>query len=182
MTRALVQLRRAMNWGRHAGPARLVLVAAAVLGIIAAVRPEVLTSQDPNAINAHAILVGPNWAHWLGTNEEGSDVLARIIYGTRLDLLLAVGSAGIAGVVSLTESRANALIGVFISITTLPAAASIGLSVAFGSWHDALGSLYQLLLNVVILIVVGAAGLSAQRGLWHRLAGPDEGATGWRWD
>jgi peptide/nickel transport system permease protein len=99
MTRVLVQLRRAMNWGRHAGPARLVLVAAAVLGIIAAVRPEVLTSQDPNAINAHAILVGPNWAHWLGTNEEGSDVLARIIYGTRLDLLLAVGSAGIAGLV-----------------------------------------------------------------------------------
>jgi len=35
---------------------------------------------------------------------------------------------------------------------------------------------------VVILIAVGAAGLSAQRVLWHRLAGPDEGATGWRWD
>jgi uncharacterized membrane protein len=85
-------------------------------------------------------------------------------------------------VVSLTESRANALIGVFISITTLPAAASIGLSVAFGSWHDAAGSLYQLLLNVVILIVVGALGLSTQRSLWHRLAGPDEGATGRRWD
>ena len=83
---------------------------------------------------------------------------------------------------SLTESRANALIGVFISITTLPAAASIGLSIAFSSWHDAAGSLYQLLLNVVILIVVGAIGLSTQRGLWHRLAGPDEGATGWRWD
>jgi uncharacterized membrane protein len=88
----------------------------------------------------------------------------------------------LAGVVSLTESRANALIGVFISITTLPAAASIGLSLAFSSWHDAAGSLYQLLLNVVILIVVGAMGLSAQRGLWHRLAGADEGATGWRWD
>jgi uncharacterized membrane protein len=32
--------------------------------------------------------------------------------------------AGIVGVVSLTESRANALIGVFISVTTIPAAAS----------------------------------------------------------
>jgi hypothetical protein len=48
-----------MHWARHAGPARLVLVAAAILGIVAAVRPELLTSQDPNAINAHAILVGP---------------------------------------------------------------------------------------------------------------------------
>jgi len=70
MTRALVHLRRAMHWARHAGPARLVLVAAAILGIVAAVRPELLTSQDPNAINAHAILVGPSWSHWLGTTRK----------------------------------------------------------------------------------------------------------------
>src|SRR6266568_3442924 len=36
--------------------------------------------------------------------------------------------AGIVGVVSLTEARASALIGVFISVTTIPAAADIGLS------------------------------------------------------
>ena len=76
--------------------------------------------------------------------------------------------AGIVGVVSLTESRANALIGVFISVTTIPAAASIGVSVAYGSWHEARGSLFQLLLNVVLLIVVGAAGLRAQRAIWRR--------------
>ena len=78
--------------------------------------------------------------------------------------------AGLVGVVSLTESRANALIGVFISVTTIPAAASIGLSVAFANWHDAEGSVAQLLLNVVLLIAVGAAGLSAQRAIWRRLA------------
>jgi uncharacterized hydrophobic protein (TIGR00271 family) len=78
--------------------------------------------------------------------------------------------AGLVGVVSLTESRANALIGVFISVTTIPAAASIGLSVAFANWHDAEGSVAQLLLNVVLLIAVGAAGLSAQRVIWRRLA------------
>jgi uncharacterized hydrophobic protein (TIGR00271 family) len=113
---------------------------------------------------------------------HGARPVAELINSPNVFSVIVAVLAGIAGVVSLTESRANALIGVFISITTLPAAASIGLSVAFGSWHDAAGSLYQLLLNVVILIVVGALGLSAQRGLWHRLAGPDEGATGWRWD
>ena len=76
--------------------------------------------------------------------------------------------AGIVGVVSLTEFRVNALIGVFISVTTIPAAASIGVSVAYGSWHEARGSLFQLLLNVVLLIVVGAAGLRAQRAIWRR--------------
>ena len=76
--------------------------------------------------------------------------------------------AGIAGVVALTQSRAGALVGVFISVTTIPAAADIGVSAAVGSWHEAGGSALQLLLNVVLLIVVGAAGLSAQRAIWRR--------------
>jgi uncharacterized hydrophobic protein (TIGR00271 family) len=75
--------------------------------------------------------------------------------------------AGIVGVVSLTQVRSNALIGVFISVTTIPAAASIGVSVAFSSWAEAAGSTLQLLLNVVVLIVVNAAGLTAQRKISH---------------
>jgi uncharacterized hydrophobic protein (TIGR00271 family) len=76
--------------------------------------------------------------------------------------------AGIVGVVSLTESRANALIGVFISVTTIPAAADMGLSAAYGSWTEARGSTFQLLLNVVLLIVVGAFGLRLLRWVWGR--------------
>jgi uncharacterized hydrophobic protein (TIGR00271 family) len=76
--------------------------------------------------------------------------------------------AGIVGVVSLTEARAGALIGVFISVTTIPAAADIGVSLAFGLWHEAGGSAEQLLLNVVLLIVVGAGGLGTQRAIWPR--------------
>lgn len=76
--------------------------------------------------------------------------------------------AGIVGVVSLTQARANALIGVFISVTTIPAAASVGVAIAYASWHEAWGSLLQLLLNVCLLILVGAAGLSTQRMIWRR--------------
>jgi uncharacterized hydrophobic protein (TIGR00271 family) len=75
--------------------------------------------------------------------------------------------AGLVGVVSLTEARANALIGVFISVTTIPAAASVGISIAYSSWREARGSCFQLLLNVVLLIVVGAAGLRTQRAIWR---------------
>ena len=42
---------------------------------------------------------------------------------------------------------------------------------AFAYWHDAWGSLLQLLLNVALLVVVGAAGLSGQRVIWRRLSG-----------
>jgi uncharacterized hydrophobic protein (TIGR00271 family) len=76
--------------------------------------------------------------------------------------------AGLVGVISLTEARANALIGVFISVTTIPAAADVGISLAFSSWHEAWGSVLQLLLNIVLLVVVGAAGLSTQRTIWRR--------------
>jgi len=80
--------------------------------------------------------------------------------------------AGIVGVVSLTEARINTLIGVFISVTTIPAAADIGISSAFGSFGEARGSLFQLLLNVSILIAIGTVGLGVQRRAWRRWAGP----------
>ena len=76
--------------------------------------------------------------------------------------------AGIVGVVSLTEAKASTLIGVFISVTTIPAAASIGISIAYGLWREAGGSTLQLLLNVVVLIVVGDIALTAQRRIWRR--------------
>ncbi|MEV4880041.1 DUF389 domain-containing protein [Streptomyces cyaneofuscatus] len=77
--------------------------------------------------------------------------------------------AGIVGIVSLTEARTSALLGVFISVTTIPAAADIAVSTAFTSWSDAGGSLVQLLVNIVVLIVVGAAVLKAQRAIWQRV-------------
>jgi uncharacterized hydrophobic protein (TIGR00271 family) len=77
--------------------------------------------------------------------------------------------AGIVGVVSLTEARASTLIGVFILVTTIPAAADIGVSLAFGNGKSALGSAEQLALNVTLLTVVDAVGIPVQRRLWRRL-------------
>ena len=79
--------------------------------------------------------------------------------------------AGIVGVVSLTEARAGALIGVFISVTTIPAAADMGLSLAYSSWTQAKGAAFQLLLNVFVLIAVGALALRLQRRIWRAREG-----------
>ena len=79
--------------------------------------------------------------------------------------------AGIVGVVSLTEARAGALIGVFISVTTIPAAADIALSLAYSSWGQARGAAFQLLLNVFVLIAVGALALRLQRIIWRAREG-----------
>ena len=113
---------------------------------------------------------------------KGVQPVAELINSPNIYSVIVAVLAGLVGVVSLTESRANALIGVFISVTTIPAAASIGLSLAFANWHDARGSIAQLLLNVVLLIVVGAAGLSAQRAIWRRLSARQAELTGSRSD
>jgi uncharacterized hydrophobic protein (TIGR00271 family) len=78
--------------------------------------------------------------------------------------------AGVVGVISLTEARTSTLIGVFISVTTIPAAADIGVSLAFGSNPEALGSFEQLLLNVFLLAAVAVLGIPVQRRLWRRLS------------
>ncbi|GAA1082318.1 DUF389 domain-containing protein [Kitasatospora arboriphila] len=82
--------------------------------------------------------------------------------------LVVAALAGAVGIVSLTEARASALLGVFISVTTIPAASDIAVSIAFADWHEARGSLFQLLLNVVVLVIVGVLTLRLQRRFWRR--------------
>jgi uncharacterized hydrophobic protein (TIGR00271 family) len=107
---------------------------------------------------------------------QGVRPVADLINTPNIFSVIVAVLAGLVGVVSLTEARANALIGVFISVTTIPAAASVGISIAYSSWSEARGSVLQLLLNVVLLIVVGAAGLRTQRAIW-RWRSPDHPGT-----
>jgi uncharacterized hydrophobic protein (TIGR00271 family) len=112
---------------------------------------------------------------WSGHTPEpfslGVRPVSDLINNPNLFSLVVAVLAGVVGVVSLTESRANALIGVFISVTTIPAAADIGLSIAYASWAEARGSAFQLLLNVTVLIAMGALVLRLQRIIW-RTRGP----------
>ena len=78
--------------------------------------------------------------------------------------------AGVAGALSVTMSDNRALVGVFVSITTIPAAAGIGVGLAAGRLDDAVGSAGQLAVNLLCLYVVGAATLWAQRVYWRRRA------------
>lgn len=71
--------------------------------------------------------------------------------------------AGVAGMFSLTTAKPGALIGVFISVTTIPAAANIGVAAAYGNGAEIRGAGIQLGLNVVTMIVAGLATLAFQR-------------------
>ncbi len=84
-----------------------------------------------------------------------------------LSLLVAL-FAGAAGVLSLTTAKSGALIGVLISVTTIPAAANVGLAAAYEDWSAWRGSQAQLAINVVAILAAGVVTLWIQRLLYRR--------------
>ena len=76
--------------------------------------------------------------------------------------------AGVAGILSITSAKSSALVGVFISITTVPAAATIALTLAVGGWSEAGASAIQLGVNLVGLLIGGTATLGVQTALTSR--------------
>ncbi|MGW4909504.1 DUF389 domain-containing protein [Streptomyces sp. NPDC004270] len=76
--------------------------------------------------------------------------------------------AGIAGILSLTSAKSGALVGVAISVTTVPAAANAAVAFAFTEYRQAWGSTEQLLLNLLGIVLAGTATLIAQKYFWKQ--------------
>lgn len=76
--------------------------------------------------------------------------------------------AGAAGVLAMTSAKAGGLTGVFISVTTIPAAANLSAALAFGLWDEARGSVIQLVVNIVGMALAGWLTLVIQHAVWSR--------------
>jgi uncharacterized hydrophobic protein (TIGR00271 family) len=76
--------------------------------------------------------------------------------------------AGTAGVLSLTSAKSGALVGVLISVTTIPAAANIGVAAAIADWSEWRGAMAQLIVNLTAIVLAGVATLQVQRTLYER--------------
>lgn len=84
--------------------------------------------------------------------------------------------AGIAGALSLTQLKSGTLVGVLVSVTTIPAAANVPVALVHGRYEEAGGAAGQLVLNIGLLCVVGAATLAIERWLLdrrHRVPGSE---------
>ncbi|MGA4850692.1 DUF389 domain-containing protein [Streptomyces sp. G5(2025)] len=74
--------------------------------------------------------------------------------------------AGAAGTLSLTSAKSGALVGVAISVTTVPAAANAAVAFSYSEYKQAWGSTEQLLLNLLGIVLAGTLTLLAQKALW----------------
>jgi peptide/nickel transport system permease protein len=68
---------------------------------VAAIAGPVIAPYDPNAM-AFDMMVPPSWAHPLGTDDLGRDLLSRIIVGTQVSLFVGVTTVAIALVIGVT--------------------------------------------------------------------------------
>ena len=76
--------------------------------------------------------------------------------------------AGAAGTLSLTSAKSGALVGVAISVTTVPAAANAAVALSYGDAKQTWGSTEQLLLNLLGIVLAGTLTLLAQKFLWAK--------------
>ncbi|WP_031076708.1 DUF389 domain-containing protein [Streptomyces sp. NRRL S-118] len=76
--------------------------------------------------------------------------------------------AGAAGTLSLTSAKSGALVGVAISVTTVPAAANAAVALGYGDLAQTRGSVEQLLLNLLAILLAGTLTLLAQKFFWTR--------------
>jgi uncharacterized hydrophobic protein (TIGR00271 family) len=94
--------------------------------------------------------------------------LANIISEPDFFSFFVAACAGAAGMLSLSTAKSGALIGVLISVTTIPAAANIGVAAAYADGASWRGSMAQLAINLGSIIVAGSAVLYVQRLLYIR--------------
>ncbi|WP_095129301.1 ABC transporter permease [Pseudomonas sp. Irchel s3h14] len=72
-----------------------------LLIILAAVFAPWLAPYEPNKIVFSQKLLAPNWAHWMGTDEFGRDILSRVLYGARTSLIIGVSVTLIAMLIGI---------------------------------------------------------------------------------
>jgi peptide/nickel transport system permease protein len=91
--------------GRHiayvlrSNPVTALAASGTLLLVLVAVFAPALVPYDPVASNVPHALEPPSRAHWAGTDQLGRDILSRIIFATRLDLMIAVSAVSMSFVV-----------------------------------------------------------------------------------
>jgi peptide/nickel transport system permease protein len=70
-----------------------------------------ITPYNPTSNDFSAMTQAPSWAHLLGTDQFGRDILSRIIFGARTALIVGFSSAIVGGVSGLVLGVASAYFG-----------------------------------------------------------------------
>jgi peptide/nickel transport system permease protein len=78
---------------------------------LAGIFADVISPYNPTANDFGAMTEAPSWAHWLGTDQLGRDVLSRILFGARTAFIVGITSAVVGGFSGLVLGVGSAYFG-----------------------------------------------------------------------
>ena len=150
---------------------------AAICVAVARPRPAILPRALTTLFGGFAIAILVSAPLWMVAHAVGLASRADAATGPQTDFIvqpdiwsfLIALLAGVAGVLALTTSKSGPLVGVFISVTTVPAVGTIALCIGVGVWAEIPGALTQLGLNLVGMVLSGTVTLLVQRAVWSRV-------------
>ena len=108
--------------------------------------------------------------NWFGVIPQKFDIDATVLGSlteVNNETIVVALAAGVAGMLAL-ETRASSGVGVAVSVTTIPAAAYLGVAAGLGQRGEALGALAVLGTNVAMLVIASSATLIVQRRMARR--------------
>lgn len=153
-------------------------IAAAAIGLVAA-RPELVgralgtlgLGLGAAAVAAAAVSAGLDAFGALPAGFRVGETQLSGLTSVNATTVSVAAAAGVAGMLAL-ETRASAGVGVAISVTTIPAAAYLGVAAGLGKLGQVPGALAVLVVNIVMISAGGALTLFVQRRLVRRSRGP----------
>ncbi|MFT4215136.1 MAG: ABC transporter permease [Microbacterium sp.] len=170
-------------WHARSGTRVGIIVAIAWLALVltAAFFPTLLTSVDPLQTDPAAALQAPSWAHPLGTDNIGRDMLSRVIHGAGLSLqgsaiatVLALVVGSLIGLLSgavggIFDSIVMRFVDVLLAIPGLLLSMAVVTALGFGTINVAIAvgvgsvAVFARLMRAEVVRVVGARYIEAAR-------------------
>ncbi len=126
------------------------------------------------AVSILATMVFVEIARWVGLVSSEDFYAPRpavaFIYSPNWWSLIVAVIAAAAGVLALTSGRSTGIIGVFISVTTIPASGNIAVAAVFGDWQEVGGSAAQLGINIAGMAIAGWMTLEIRQVMSTRVS------------
>lgn len=119
-----------------------------LLVTLTALLAPLLAGQDPAAIDPLNRLKPPMWmdggsaAHWLGTDNLGRDMWSRIVYGSRVSLIVGIGAVLVSGLIGAALGLMSGFYGKWVDAVIMRVA-------------DSFMAIPTILFMLVVLAVVG---------------------------
>lgn len=115
-----------------------------------------LAPYSPTQYNLDSVLVAPQASHWCGTDEQGRDVLSRLVYGSRISLSVGFVAVGISIFLGIFFGALAGYYGGWLDILISRAIEVVMCFPTFFLILAVIASIGPGLINV--MIVIGATG------------------------